>query len=156
MNQQSTGEFPTGLSRHQSSFVAGRRKLYIAVAILFMALVYLAFVAFQGATVIYLTVGELLNGGAEVGETVRISGTLVPESFQRESIGTMALFSLTDGDQTLPAAYNGIMPELFFNEHSDIVLEGYHDSGGVFRSHTVIVKCPSKYQAIADQSSGNI
>lgn len=118
-----------------------------------MALGYFGYTAFQGATVFYLTVGELLNGGAEAGKTVRVSGKLVADSFRREPQGTVAHFSLTDGRQTLPATYNGVVPELFFNEQSDIVLEGYYDTQGVFQSREIIVKCPSKYEAVASPAT---
>ena len=38
-----------------------------------------------------------------------------------------------------------MLPELFFNEHSEVILEGNYTPEGVFQSHNVIVKCPSKY-----------
>ena len=138
------GQRPPGI-------LAGQRKLYIAIAMLAMALGYFGYITFQGATVFYLTMDELLSGDAEVGKTVRVSGKLLPDSFQREAEGTVAHFSLTDGGQTLAAVYDGILPELFFNEHSDIVLEGYYHADGFFQGNTVIVTCPSKYQALADE-----
>lgn len=150
MNQTTSGQPSSDLPQRAPSIFGGRRKLFIAVAMLAMALGYFAYTAFQGATVFYLTVDELLSGGAEVGKTVRVSGKLVSNSFQREPQGTVAYFSLTDGRQILPAAYQGAgLPELFFNQQSDIVLEGYYDSQGVFQSREVIVKCPSKYEAVA-------
>jgi cytochrome c-type biogenesis protein CcmE len=124
--------------------------MIIAVVLLVMALGYLGYTAFQGATVFYLTVGELLDGEAGVGETIRVNGNLVPDSFQRDTEGTIARFSLTDGQQLLPAVHDGILPELFFNEHSEIVLQG-HYLDGVFQSQMVIVKCPSKYVALAEE-----
>ena len=151
MNQQSTGGPEGTLTQHRPGPLSGQRKLFIAIAMLAMAVGYFAFIAFQGAAVFYLTVDELLAGDSEAGETVRVSGKLVPDSFQREATGTVARFSLAGGGQTLPAAYDGILPELFFNEHSDIVLEGYHDSEGVFQSRVIIVKCPSKYQALTGE-----
>ena len=66
---------------------------------------------------------------------------------------TVAKFALTDGSQTLGAAHNGVLPDLFFNDHSEIILEGTHTPGGVFQSQNVIVKCPSKYIA-EDEESG--
>ncbi len=127
--------------------LAGNRKMYIAIAMLVLALGYFGFTAFQGATMFYLTVDELLAGRAEVGESVRVSGKLIPESFSRETDGTLAYFSLTNGTETLPAVYDGAgLPDLFFNEHSDIVLEGKYQPDGVFETTTVVVTCPSKYQ----------
>ncbi len=144
MNQEST---PVSVS--PQGFFSGQRKLFIAVALLAMAVGFLAFNAFQGASVYYFTVGEALSGDVEEGATVRVSGKLLPDSFRRETEGTVAHFSLVDDDLTLKATYDGIVPELFFNEHSDIVLEGSLNQNGVFNSDTIIVKCPTKYQAQA-------
>ena len=131
-------------------FFAGQRKLYLAVAMLALAVGFFAFSAFQGAKVYYLTVGEVATADIEVGKNMRVSGKLLPDSFKREDEGVLAHFTLAEGDDTLAADYNGIVPELFFNEHSEIVLEGHFDAAGVFQSNTVIVKCPSKYQAEAE------
>lgn len=130
-------------------FFSGQRKVVIAVALLAMAVGFLAFNAFQGASVYYFTVGEALAGNVQEGATVRVSGKLLPNSFNREAEGTVASFFLVEDDLTLKATYDGIMPELFFNEHSDIVLEGSLNQNGVFDSDRVIVKCPTKYQAQA-------
>ena len=144
MNQE-----PTPAIASPQGFFSGQRKLFIAVALLAMAVGFLAFNAFQGASVYYFTVGEALSGDVEEGATVRVSGKLLPDSFSREAEGTMAHFSLVDDDSVLQATYDGIVPELFFNEHSDIVLEGSLNQDGVFNSDTIIVKCPTKYQAQA-------
>ena len=144
MNQE-----PTPAIAPPQGFFSGQRKLFIAVALLAMAVGFLAFNAFQGASVYYFTVGEALSGDVEEGATVRVSGKLLPDSFRRETEGTVAHFSLVDDDSVLEATYDGIVPELFFNEHSDIVLEGSLNQDGVFNSDTIIVKCPTKYQAQA-------
>mgnify|MGYP001437158623 CR=1 FL=1 len=125
--------------------LGGRGKLIIAITVLVMAVVYLAINAFQGATVFYFTVSELVEENIAVGEQVRVNGKLISTSFQRDQKGTTATFQLTDGKNTLPAVHEGILPELFFNEHSEIVLQGTYTKKGVFESQMVIVKCPSKY-----------
>ena len=43
------------------------------------------------------------------------------------------------------ALHQGVLPDLFFNDHSEIILEGSLGHDGVFTSQNVIVKCPSKY-----------
>ena len=126
-------------------FLSGRIKLIVAITVLVVAVVYLAINAFQGATVFYFTVSELVEENSAVGERVRVNGKLVSESFQRDLEGTTATFQLTDGKNLLPAVHEGILPELFFNEHSEIVLQGTYTTKGVFESQMVIVKCPSKY-----------
>ena len=131
---------------------ANRGKLLIALVVLVGALGYFGFVAFEGATVYYYTVGELeAQGPTPDGRMVRVSGKLVPASFHREGRSTLARFALTDGSRTMAAAHDGIVPDLFFNEHSEIILEGTYTPDGTFESQNVIVKCPSKY-VTADSS----
>ena len=147
---------PPELAERPRSFLGGQGKLFIAVGLLIVALGYFAYTAFQGATVFYLTVGELLERQGEVGETVRVNGKLVPDSFRRDSEGTVARFTLTDGQKVLPAVHDGILPGLFFNEHTEIVLEGHYGDDGVFQSQMVIVKCPSKYESLAQKQRAEI
>ena len=130
-----------------------RIKLLIAFVVLVGALGYFAFQAFEGATVYYYTVGEIIEiGFTPENRMVRVSGKLVPDSFHRADGSTLANFHLTDGSESLSAAHNGVIPDLFFNDHSEIILEGRYHSDGVFQSENVIVKCPSKYVALEDET----
>ena len=132
-----------------------RVKLLIAFVVLVGALGYFAFQAFAGATVYYYTVGEINEiGPSPEGKTVRVSGKLEPDSFHRSTGSTLSEFRLTDGTESLIAAHEGVLPDLFFNEHSEIILEGSYEPDGVFISENVIVKCPSKYVAAAEGDTG--
>ncbi len=125
-----------------------QRKLVIAGLVLALALGYLMYIAFQGAAMFYLTVDELVGRGeAAYGKTVRVSGKLAPESYQQPAPGSVeSRFSLTAGGQALPAVYSGPINDLFFNQHSEIVLEGRYGAEGVFHTTNMIIKCPTKYQ----------
>ena len=91
---------------------------------------------------------ELVERGAsDDGRTVRVNGKLVQGSFIRQPGSTIAAFTITDGGQSISAQHDGVVPDLFFNEHSELILEGTYGEDEVFRSHSVIVKCPSKYIA---------
>ena len=137
---------------NKSRNVACRVKILVAFIVLVGALGYFSFLAFKGATVYYYTVSEIMVEPATVeGKMVRVSGKLVPDSFSRAEDSTVAHFMLTDGDKIMPAIHNGVLPDLFFNEHSEIILEGSHVPQHAFDSQNVIVKCPSKYVAIADE-----
>ena len=118
-----------------------------------IALAYLVYAAFPGNTLYYLTVSEFLSDGQSAnGKSVRVVGKLVPESFERVPDTVKANFMLADEGQTLAATYNGVLPDLFFNPHSDVILEGSYEEDGIFQAHDVIVKCPSKYQALRDEA----
>ena len=137
----------------EMSVLAHRGKLLIAVGVFILALGYLGFTAFQGASAYYLTVGELLaKGDSAYDKNLRVNGKLVPTSFVRDANGTLLHFSLidTNGEETIAAVHNGLVPDLFFNEHSEILLEGTYDSSGLFDAQAIIVKCPSKYQAVEE------
>lgn len=131
-----------------ATIFTNRVKLLLGLLIIVGALGYLSFVAFRSATVYYYTVGELTEIGPDPdGKAVRVNGKLAHASFHREEGSTLAYFTLTDGSRSMPAVYDGVLPDLFFNEHSEIILEGNYSSEGVFVSHNVIVRCPSKYVA---------
>jgi len=113
---------------------------------------YFGFLAFQGSTVYYLTVDELQDKGSSAyGVQNRVSGKLVQGSFLRKSEGTVASFALADegGEHTMNASFDGVVPDLFFNDHSEIIAEGSYSEDGVFHADQIIVKCPSKYAAEA-------
>ena len=151
MSQAIPGEEAGPEPIEDRAITANRGKLLIGMIVLVGGLGYLAFLAFQSATVYYYTVGELNGlGPTEEGRTVRVSGKLVPASFERATGSIVAEFSLTDGTETMLAVHEGVLPALFFNEHSEIILEGSYGTGGIFESQNVIVKCPSKYIAEGD------
>ncbi len=153
MEQSPTAGQPPALAPRSRGFFSGNRKVYIALALLALAIGYFGFTAFQNAKVYIFTVDEFLAGASRPGETVRVEGKLVPESFHRDKGSTLARFSLTEGNGVMAAQYDGILPELFFNEEAKITLEGKYDSSGVFNASSVIVKCPSKYLAEGSQPS---
>jgi len=129
-------------------WLSARKKLSIVMVVSLLAMSFFVYQAFSGAMVYYVTVGELLGRGeGAYGETLRLSGKLVPTSFVRTTGTTQANFSLTDGNATVSAFYAGPVPDLFFNEHSDIILEGEYGKDGAFHADNIIVKCPTKYQA---------
>ncbi len=121
----------------------------IGLAVLVGALIYFSLLAFQSATVYYYTVSEMNRMAPTAQErVVRVSGKLVPTSFYRPDGSVLAHFTLTDGSESLSAVHHGVLPDLFFNEHSEIILEGRRTDLGDFESQNVIVKCPSKYVAV--------
>lgn len=142
-------QFPESLSLDQGTVFSLRIKVVVGILVLLGSLGYLVLMAFQSATVYYYDVGEINQlGSTPEGKMVRVSGKLVPGSFLREGRSIVSRFALTDGSETLPAVHEGVLPDLFFNEHSEVILEGRLKSNGLFESENVIVKCPSKYMAV--------
>ena len=138
---------------NQNRLFNNRGRLVLVGVVLLLALGYLMFTAFPGSLRYYLTVEELLAQQQEMdGKRVRVVGALLSDSFQYEPGTIRASFVLTDGNQNLDATYSGVLPDLFFNPHSEIVLEGTFGDGDIFQGDTVIVKCPSKYQAVEKET----
>ena len=122
-------------------------KFLISIIILVSAFSYLAIIAFQSATVYSYTVSELKLASIEDGQSlIRVTGKLLPGSYLRLNDSPVAEFMLTDGIENLDAMHSGVLPDLFFNDRSEIILEGTYTSNGVFDSQRIIVKCPSKYE----------
>lgn len=122
-----------------------------------LALGYMIYAAFPGNALYFLTVSEFMAGDEyQDGRQVRVAGQLVPDSFSRQEGTTLSHFRLQDtedsagygSDVHLTASYVGVLPDLFFNPYSEIILQGRHGSEGVFQADDILVKCPSKYQSL--------
>ena len=115
------------------------------------------YAAFPGNALYFLTVSEF-NQKADVqdGRLVRVSGKLVDGTFARPERSTLSNFQLTDKDGESPgsvllASYTGVLPDLFFNPHSEIILEGSVGADHVFQADNILVKCPSKYRSLEEE-----
>jgi len=143
----------------QESEGSGHRTRFIILgAVLVLAVGYMVFAAFPGNVLYFLTVSEFMRADEyQDGRTVRIAGALVDGSFQRQDNSTHADFQLIDKEGGAPerliASYVGVMPDLFFNPHSEIILEGRYGPDDVFAAESILVKCPSKYQALEEEPS---
>ena len=134
-----------------------RARFLMIGAVVVLALGYMIYAAFPGNALYFLTVGEFMDrDSVQDGRMVRVSGVLVDGSFLREGNSTLGHFSLTDKDsgvtgRQLQASYLGVLPDLFFNPHSEIILQGAYGQDGVFKAQDILVKCPSKYQSLEDE-----
>lgn len=129
-------------------------------AVVALAVGYMIYAAFPGNTQYFMTVGEFLQGEQyQDGRTLRVSGKLVQESFQRQGVSTLSYFQLSDqsgpAGRNLRASYVGVMPDLFFNPHSEIILEGRYGEDQVFETDNILVKCPSKYRSLEEEMQAN-
>ena len=105
----------------------------------------------DGGFAYYVTVREFLEKGQPQGH-FRINGKVAKGTIDRKSDGQRVLFTIVDkgGTATLPVDYTGVIPDTFV-EDADVVVEGRREPDGVFRATTLLAKCPSKYEAAADQ-----
>ena len=124
------------------------RKILITVAVLVSGFATLFYLSSRGNLVYYLTVGEFLGkqGKTDLGENFRINGNVVAGSIQKTPGSPGARFVMTDGIRTLPVVYAKETPDTFVDK-AEVVVEGSLSPDGIFVAHTLLAKCPSKYEA---------
>ena len=139
----------------KSTVLLGRKVRIIAVAVLFLVgVAYLATGAFNAATVRFMSVDEVVqNEMPSDTKPIGVLGKLVPGSYIKSPDGVTANFRLKDefGSTELPVSYSGEVGQVFFNDHSEIILNGTLGSDGVLNAETLTVRCPSKYLTEQEQ-----
>ncbi len=115
---------------------------------------YLMWTGISDSMVYYLTPVELVERVEadptfhEVG--VKVSGRVVEGSWERRVAGTGThAFTVADLDRpevVFAVRYDDVLPDTF-NDKAEVVVEGTYGTDGVFRAHTVLTKCGSRYEA---------
>jgi len=119
-----------------------------AAVMLAGALIYTSFSAASPA----LTPSQLRHE-AQPGQSYVLTGVVVPGSVHRS--GEVLDFAVRDrsGEQAVPVAYTGTVPDPFRPGREVIVTVQKNASGYVGERNSLITKCPSKYKN-APPSSG--
>ena len=139
-------------SAKSTVLLSGKAKV-VAVALVFLAGIgYLAVYAFNEAATQYRSVDEVVaarvaESVVDEGDSVGIIGKLVTGSYVKSPDGVTANFRVRDeqGVEELPVVYSGEIGEVFFNEHSELIMTGTVEPDGVFHAEQMTVRCPSKY-----------
>jgi cytochrome c-type biogenesis protein CcmE len=108
-----------------------------------------------GGMVYYLTVSEFVQTPEGRDDGFRINGRVAEGSVVRAETGGEIGFLLTDGTSSLQVRYRGAVPDAF-TEGGEVVVEGRLDDDGAFEAHTLIAKCPSKYEAASVEHPADI
>lgn len=125
-------------------------KIMVAVAALVAGFAIIFGVGLRGSMVYYLTVGEFLDreGREDLGENFRVNGNVVDGTIARTPGQLGAVFLMTDGSRQLKVHFGKETPDTFV-DGSEVVVEGSMGAEGVFEAHTLLAKCPSKYESSA-------
>src|SRR5947209_10684003 len=126
------------------SFIIG------GIAIL-AAVIYLVYANTQANAVYYMTVSELKNCTTCTSQSVRVAGTVQSGSIVRDDQKQLITFVITQGGQSLPVTYSGVVPDIF-RPGVEVVVEGHYTGQGPFQAQTLLAKCPSKFQAATPTS----
>ena len=153
---QPASESPAAVTAARTSTLMGpRAKLAVAFVLVAAALAYFAFTAFEGATVDYMSVAQVSEvAPTAVDRQVGVTGKLVQDSYVRDADGLTAHFAIKDEDgiEELSVVYKGEIGQVFFNDHSEIILQGQKMVDGSFNADNLTVRCPSKYLTEAEQA----
>ena len=115
------------------------------IAVILVALGYLAFTGVQDSKSYYVTIKELNGmGSGAYSKRLRVAGNVAPGSIKRQ--GTHAEFLLIEQDRTLPVVYTGseALPDTF-KDDAQALAEGKYGRDGVFHATNIQAKCASKY-----------
>ena len=120
------------------------------VAIL-AAVIYLVYANTQANALYYMTVSELKSCTTCASQSVRVAGVVQAGSIVRDDHKQLITFVITQGGQSLPVTYSGIVPDIF-RPGVEVVVEGHYTCQGPFQAQTLLAKCPSKFQAATPTS----
>ncbi len=138
---------PQGTAKAATLF-SPRLKLGIVFVLVAAGLVYFGVTAFGSATVRFNKVEDLVTAAPTAEDRmVGVIGKLVQDSYVRSADGVTANFALVDegGSTEMKVVYAGEIGQVFFNDHSEIILQGRVGTDQVFEAETLTVRCPSKY-----------
>jgi cytochrome c-type biogenesis protein CcmE len=100
--------------------------------------------AFQSNLVFFFTPTQVAKKEVPLERTFRIGGLVEPGSVVRNKDALSVTFRVTDGANTVPATFTGILPDLF-KEGKGVVAEGRVGSDGVFKASQVLAKHDENY-----------
>ena len=125
-----------------------RKRYFIGGGILLAAVIYLLYLSFGSSVSYYVTVSEFYDGETELQDiNVRVAGKIADSPIDWDAKDLDLRFTITEGGKNMPVIYHGAQPS-GFKAGSSILVEGKYDSDGVFQASQLILKCPSKYEAL--------
>jgi cytochrome c-type biogenesis protein CcmE len=99
--------------------------------------------ALRDDIVFFRSPSEIASGAVAAGTQIRLGGMVEEGSITRSADGLQVAFRVTDGSQSLPVSYHGILPDLF-REGQGVVAEGKMRDG-TFEAATVLAKHDENY-----------
>ncbi|MGI2035328.1 cytochrome c maturation protein CcmE [Rhizobium panacihumi] len=129
-----------------------KRMAVIAGGVSFiMVAVLLVMFAFSQSVAYFFMPGDLKTAQISPGTRIRLGGLVEAGSVKRGD-GSTVSFVVTDGTNTVPVSYTGILPDLF-REGQGVVTEGAFDTSHAFVADSVLAKHDENYmpKEVADR-----
>ncbi len=125
--------------------------LFLGIAIL-LGMTYVIYAGFQKSFVYYFTVSEIVQSPPRNNADVKVTGIVKKGSVQKDM--DRVEFVLTEGGKEIRVVYRGILPDAFAEEN-EVIAEGKFDKNHmVVNAHTLMTKCPSRYENAEDLNAG--
>ncbi|WP_027370336.1 cytochrome c maturation protein CcmE [Desulfovermiculus halophilus] len=129
---------------------SGQRMMYIgAFALLAVGLAGLMISGVSRDSVYFLNVSEALAKGLDNLDKARLFGKVKENGLEhrKDTVGVSFLLADTENpDQAIRVAYQGAVPDTF-RPGVEVIVEGRsHSTASSFTAHTLMTKCPSKYE----------
>jgi cytochrome c-type biogenesis protein CcmE len=121
---------------------------FLIASLLVLASIAFGVTAFKKSLTPYISFAEARRSSANV----QVNGVLAnPAAVRYDPAKSELVFALKDEhDEVMDIVYKGVKPNNFEQATSVVAIGSYHD--GKFAADQLLVKCPSKYQAEADQA----
>jgi cytochrome c-type biogenesis protein CcmE len=100
--------------------------------------------AFQSNLVFFFTPTQVAKKEVPLDRNFRIGGLVEGGTVVRQKDALNVTFKVTDGAESIPVTYTGILPDLF-KEGKGVVAEGRVGSDGIFRASQVLAKHDENY-----------
>ncbi len=127
-----------GMTRKQ------RRLTLIGLALAVLGLAAgLVLYALSGSITLFHSPTDIVEKNLAAGQRIRLGG-LVEAGSVRRGDNMQVSFVVTDGRNTIPVAYRGVLPDLF-REGQGVVTEGVLEPGRQFRADSVLARHDETY-----------
>jgi cytochrome c-type biogenesis protein CcmE len=127
---------------------AWKRRIFalVALTIAGTALGVVSFSDMGEDLVYYWSPTELLARSDATNHIVRLGGQVEPGSIDWDKDAQTVVFTLSDGESSVPVFSTGNPPQMF-RDNIGVVVEGSLDAKGVFNTDKIMVKHSNEYQA---------
>lgn len=130
-----------------------KTKLVIGISLLLVMIGTLMITNIGSAATFYMTVDEFDSDRVKTSErSVQLSGKIDGDSIMWDPENSLLTFDLrgeADPTKIVSIQYEGVKPDTL-NDDWEAIVEGTLDSNGIFIATQLLVKCPSKYEALEE------
>ncbi|GAB7388546.1 cytochrome c maturation protein CcmE [Bacillaceae bacterium] len=128
-----------------------KTKLTIGIGVVLSVLGALIVMGMSDAATFYMTIDEVAQKKDEaIDKPLKMSGKIVGDTVRWDSEKILLTFELEgESGSRIPVKYEGVKPDTL-NDGWEAIVEGRMTADGTFEASELLVKCPSKYEAMEE------